>query len=85
MQDLHDAISPYQEEISKVGINAGIAKDGKKVGVSPDAEKCFDCVNSLQREFQAKMSDDLNTASILTGTFQEALKIINGSLKKIKV
>lgn len=84
LQDLHDAISPYQEEISKVGINAGIAKDGKKVGVSPDAEKCFDCVNSLQREFQAKMSDDLNTASILTGTFQEALKIINGSLKKIK-
>ncbi|OMO84627.1 Aminoacyl-tRNA synthetase, class 1a, anticodon-binding protein [Corchorus capsularis] len=52
-------------------------KDGKQPQTPPGAGKCTE---KLQSEFQAKMSDDLNTSLILTGAILDALKLINNLL-----
>lgn len=60
----------------------GTEQKGKTIRITPAAQEC---ISKLRIEFETKMSDDLNTAHILTGAFQEALKFINGSLNTLKV
>lgn len=57
-------------------------QEGKTAQVTSAAQEC---ISKLRSEFQTKMSDDLNTAQILTVAFQEALKFINSSLNMLKV
>ncbi|XP_010526147.1 PREDICTED: cysteine--tRNA ligase 2, cytoplasmic-like [Tarenaya hassleriana] len=72
LQDLVDALLPYREAMSK---------DGGKAQLTSEAK---DIMDKLKTEFEGKMSDDLNTAHILTGAFQDVLKFINSSLGKLK-
>lgn len=78
MQDCEDALSPFQQESLKEGPD----RKSKTARVTPAAQEC---ISKLRSEFQSKMSDDLNTAQILTCAFQEALKFINSSLNILKV
>lgn len=78
MQDCEDALSQHQGE----NLSDGLGKTGKKDPVSSAAEEC---IINLRSEFQTRMADDLNTAHILTGAFQEALKFINSTLTSLKV
>lgn len=59
-----------------------MSEDGGKAEQTPEAK---DIIKKLKSEFEAKMLDDLNTAHILTGAYQDALKFINASLSKLKV
>lgn len=77
LEDCRDALSPSQEG----SLKEGSEQKGKTVRVSPVAQEC---ISKLHSEFKTKMSDDLNTAQILTGAFQEALKFINSSLTMLK-
>ncbi|KAJ7954121.1 Cysteine-tRNA ligase [Quillaja saponaria] len=77
LQDCQDALSPFQEGSESRGTERG----NKPARVTPSA---LDCISKLRSEFQAKMSDDLNTAPILTGAFLEALKVANSSLNMFK-
>ncbi|CAN6929400.1 unnamed protein product [Brassica oleracea] len=72
LQDLDDALLPYRE---------AMAEDGGKAQRTAEAK---DVINKLKSEFEAKMLDDLNTAHILTGAYQDALKFINASIGKLK-
>jgi cysteinyl-tRNA synthetase len=78
LQDCEDALSPFQEG----SLKEGPEQKGKTARVTAAAQEC---ISKLRSEFQSKMSDDLNTAQILTGAFQEALKFINSSLTALKV
>lgn len=78
MQDCEDALSPFQQE----SLKEGPERKSKTARVTPAAQEC---ISKLRSEFQSKMSDDLNTAQILTSAFQEALKFINSSLNILKV
>ncbi|KAG2709374.1 hypothetical protein I3760_05G235600 [Carya illinoinensis] len=77
LQDCEDALSPFQggrlKEVPE--------QKGKTVRITSAAREC---ISNLRSEFQTKMSDDLNTAQILTVAFQEALKFINTSLNMLK-
>ncbi|XP_038907150.1 cysteine--tRNA ligase 2, cytoplasmic [Benincasa hispida] len=77
LQDCEDALSQHQGE----NLTDGLGKTTKKDPVSSAAEEC---ISNLRSEFQTRMADDLNTAHILTGTFQEALKFINSTLASLK-
>uniref|UniRef100_A0A9I9CKH9 cysteine--tRNA ligase n=1 Tax=Cucumis melo TaxID=3656 RepID=A0A9I9CKH9_CUCME len=77
LQDCEDALSQHQGE----NLSDGLGKTGKKDPVSSAAEEC---IINLRSEFQTRMADDLNTAHILTGAFQEALKFINSTLTSLK-
>ncbi|KAE8637532.1 hypothetical protein CSA_022906, partial [Cucumis sativus] len=66
---------------SRENLSDGLGKTGKKDPVSSAAEEC---IINLRSEFQTRMADDLNTAHILTGAFQEALKFINSTLTSLK-
>uniref|UniRef100_A0A1J3FPG3 cysteine--tRNA ligase n=1 Tax=Noccaea caerulescens TaxID=107243 RepID=A0A1J3FPG3_NOCCA len=72
LQDLEEGLLPYREAMSEDGGNAEQTAEAKEI------------INKLKTEFEAKMSDDLNTAHILTGAYQDALKFINASLGKLK-
>ncbi|KAL0843783.1 hypothetical protein Bca101_017029 [Brassica carinata] len=72
LQDLDDALLPYREAMSE---------DGGKAEQTSEAK---DIITNLKREFEAKMSDDLNTPHILTGDYQVALKFINDSIGKLE-
>lgn len=79
LQDCEDALAAFQEEIPKEGLE----QNGKTIQINPaDAQEC---INKLRSEFETKMSDDLSTAHILTGAFQDALKLINSSINAVKV
>lgn len=78
MQDCEEALSQHQGET----LTEGLGKTAKKDPVTSAAEEC---ISNLRSEFQTRMSDDLNTAHILTGAFQEALKFINSTLTSLKV
>lgn len=78
MQDCEDALSPFQEG----SLKEGTEKNGRTVKITPAAQEC---ISKLHNEFETKMCDDLNTAHILTGAFQDALKLINSSLNLLKV
>ncbi|KAL0853892.1 hypothetical protein Bca101_059044 [Brassica carinata] len=58
-----------------------MAEDGGKAQQTAEAK---DIINNLKNEFESKTLDDLNTAHILTGAYQEALKFINASIGKPK-
>ncbi|KAG7981099.1 hypothetical protein I3843_05G214600 [Carya illinoinensis] len=77
LQDCEDALSPFRggslKEVPE--------QKGKTVRITSAAREC---ISNLRSEFQTKMSDDLNTAQILTVAFQEALKFINTSLNMLK-
>ncbi|XP_059452782.1 cysteine--tRNA ligase 2, cytoplasmic [Corylus avellana] len=75
LQDCEDALSPSQEG------SLGPEQKGKTARVTAAAQEC---ISRLRSDFQSKMSDDLNTAQILTVAFQEALKFINSSLNTLK-
>ncbi|XP_050240898.1 cysteine--tRNA ligase 2, cytoplasmic [Quercus robur] len=77
LQDCEDALSPFQQE----SLKEGPERKSKTARVTPAAQEC---ISKLHSEFQSKMSDDLNTAQILTCAFQEALKFINSSLNILK-
>ncbi|KAG6655777.1 hypothetical protein CIPAW_05G239800 [Carya illinoinensis] len=77
LQDCEDALSPFQGGRLK---EVPEQKD-KTVRITSAAREC---ISNLRSEFQTKMSDDLNTAQILTVAFQEALKFINTSLNMLK-
>lgn len=64
---------PFQEE----SLKEGSGQNGNMVAIAADAQRC---ISRLREEFETKMSDDLNTSPLLTGAFQEALKLINSSL-----
>ncbi|CAH8381818.1 unnamed protein product [Eruca vesicaria subsp. sativa] len=72
LQDLDDALLPYQEAMSE---------DGGKAEPTAEAK---DIITKLKSEFDAKMLDDLNTAHILEGAYKDALKFINDSIGKLK-
>ncbi|VVB05863.1 unnamed protein product [Arabis nemorensis] len=67
LEDLVEALSPYREAMCEDGEQTSEAKD---------------VIKKLKREFETKMSDDLNTSHILEGAFQEAMKFTNVSIKK---
>lgn len=73
LQDLVEGLSPYQEALTSEG------------GKAEQTAEAKDIINKLKSEFEAKMLDDLNTAHILTGAYQDALKFVNASLSKLKV
>ncbi|KAI4357789.1 hypothetical protein L6164_001715 [Bauhinia variegata] len=73
LQDCEDALSSFQE--------GNTEQNKKPPKPTPPA---MECIKKLRSEFQAKMSDDLNTAQILTGAFQDALKFVNSSLTSLK-
>ncbi|KAF5450901.1 hypothetical protein F2P56_031216 [Juglans regia] len=77
LQDCEDALSPFQEG----SLKEVPEQKGKTARVTSAAQEC---ISNLRSEFQTKMSDDLNTAQILTVAFQEALKFINSSLNTLK-
>jgi cysteinyl-tRNA synthetase len=79
LQDCEDALSPFQQASLK---DDGPEQKSKTAQITPAAQEC---ISKLRSEFHTKMSDDLNTAQILTGAFQEALKFINSSLNMLKV
>ncbi|XP_010504529.1 PREDICTED: cysteine--tRNA ligase 1, cytoplasmic [Camelina sativa] len=72
LEDLVKALSPYQEEMSE------------GVGKAVQTAEAKDIIKKVKSEFETKMSNDLNTAHILTGAFQDAMKIINVSITKLK-
>ena len=76
LQDIEDALSSFQ---------GGPELPSKNKGGSEQNKKDTDCIKIVRSEFHAKMSDDLNTAQILTGAFQDALKFANSSLTALKV
>uniref|UniRef100_A0A2N9FP88 cysteine--tRNA ligase n=1 Tax=Fagus sylvatica TaxID=28930 RepID=A0A2N9FP88_FAGSY len=78
LQDCEDALSPFQQASLK---DDGPEQKSKTAQITPAAQEC---ISKLRSEFHTKMSDDLNTAQILTGAFQEALKFINSSLNMLK-
>lgn len=41
-------------------------------------------IKKVKSEFEAKISDDLNTSPILTAAFQDAMEFINVSITKLK-
>ena len=53
-------------------------------GKSEQTAEAKDIINKLKSEFEGKMLDDLNTAHILTGYYQVALKFINDSIGKLE-
>lgn len=58
-------------------------QSGRTIQINPaDAREC---ISKLRTEFETKMSDDMSTAHILTGAFQDALKLINSSINAVKV
>lgn len=77
LQDCEDALSPFQEG----SLKEGTEKNDRTVKITPAAQEC---ISKLHNEFETKMCDDLNTAHILTGAFQDALKLINSSLNLLK-
>ncbi|KAK9998255.1 hypothetical protein SO802_017858 [Lithocarpus litseifolius] len=77
LQDCEDVLSPFQQE----SLKEGPERKSKTARVTPAAQEC---ISKLRSEFQSKMSDDLNTAQILTCAFQDALKFINSSLNILK-
>lgn len=79
LQDCEDALTAFQEGNPKEGAEP----NGKTIQIDPkDAQEC---ITKLSTEFESKMSDDMNTAHILTGAFQDALKLINSSINAVKV
>lgn len=74
LSDLEDALLPFQEKSLK-------EPNAKPAKITNEAQGCL---RELHNEFHSKMSDDMNTAHILTGAFREALKFANNSLKKLK-
>ncbi|CAL0300302.1 unnamed protein product [Lupinus luteus] len=73
LQDCKDALSSFQQEGTE---------ENKKAPQVEEAAK--ECIKKMRIEFQTKMSDDLQTPVIITGSIQEALKYINNCLKKLK-
>nr|QDJ95143.1 cysteinyl-tRNA synthetase [Astragalus bisulcatus] len=70
LQDCKDALAPLVQ---------GETEKKEKIN-----EAAKDCIKKLSVEFQTKMSDDLQTPVILTGSLQDALKLVNSSLKMLK-
>ncbi|KAL6193083.1 hypothetical protein ACLB2K_034167 [Fragaria x ananassa] len=77
LQECEDALSPFQDGAQKEGAE----QNGRPVKITQEAEGL---ISKLLNEFETKMSDDLNTASILTGAFQDALRYININMKPLK-
>ncbi|KAL5553137.1 hypothetical protein UlMin_040538 [Ulmus minor] len=77
LQDCEDGLSSLQEG------KEGTEQNGMTVQIDPDVAQ--NCISKLRNEFETKLSDDLNTAQILTGAFQDALKLMNGSFVKRKL
>ncbi|KAM5567763.1 cysteine--tRNA ligase 2, cytoplasmic [Rosa sericea] len=77
LQECEDALSPFQDGAQKEGAE----QNGRTVRITQEAEVL---ISKLKKEFETKMSDDLNSANILTGAFQDALRFINTSLKPLK-
>lgn len=71
---MEDALSSFREGNLK-------EQNAKPAKITNEAQGCL---LELHNEFHSKMSDDMNTAHILTGAFREALKFANNSLKKLK-
>ncbi|KAL2546409.1 Cysteinyl-tRNA synthetase [Forsythia ovata] len=69
LQDCEDALSALNEEAEK---------NGK---IIPAAQEC---ITKLHEEFEAKLSDDLHTPSILNYALQESLRFMNSSLNMLK-
>lgn len=78
MEDCEGALSQFHEVIPKEDAE----QNSKKVKITPASQEC---ISKLRSDFESKMSDDLNTAHILTGAFQDALKLINSSVTTLKV
>ncbi|KAK9934719.1 hypothetical protein M0R45_021853 [Rubus argutus] len=77
LQDCEDALSPFRDGTQKEATE----QNSKTVRITQEAQVL---ISKLKNEFQTKMSDDLNTANILTGAFQDALRFMNNSLKPLK-
>ncbi|GKV46522.1 hypothetical protein SLEP1_g53500 [Rubroshorea leprosula] len=77
LSDCEDALSSFQQ---------GSLKDATKQNEESaqiTAEAQF-CIRKLHSEFNDKMSDNLDTSTILKGVLQEVLKLANDSLTKLK-
>ncbi|KAG9156871.1 hypothetical protein Leryth_024482 [Lithospermum erythrorhizon] len=72
LQDCKDALAllPDRKEASN-----------GKTKISAAAKEC---ISKLHNEFEAKLSDDLHTPTILNSTLQEALSYINNSVSQLK-
>ncbi|CAA3019473.1 cysteine--tRNA ligase 2, cytoplasmic [Olea europaea subsp. europaea] len=69
LQDCEEALLELKEEAEK---------NGK---ISPAAQEC---ITKLHEEFEAKLSDDLHTPTILNSALQESLRFMNSSLNMLK-
>ncbi|XP_031385301.1 cysteine--tRNA ligase 2, cytoplasmic-like [Punica granatum] len=76
IHDSEDALSTFKQEIEST--EQPNDETGKLL---PAAQEC---TSKLWREFYSKMSDDLSTAHILSGAFQDALKFLNSNLNTLK-
>ncbi|CAN8232998.1 unnamed protein product [Cochlearia groenlandica] len=73
LQDLDEALLPYREAITS-----------EEVQKAEPTQEAKEIINKMKTEFESKMLDDLSTAHILTGAYQDSLKFINASLGKLK-
>ncbi|EPS58790.1 hypothetical protein M569_16023 [Genlisea aurea] len=75
-QTLHDC------EVALSGFEESASESGKKIRISPAAQES---INKLRDEFEAKLSDDLHTPTVLNSSLQEALRFMNTCMNTLKV
>ncbi|GAV68982.1 LOW QUALITY PROTEIN: tRNA-synt_1e domain-containing protein, partial [Cephalotus follicularis] len=74
LQDCEDALRTFQE-------GSPTEQSGKIARIDPTAQSC---IADLRKDFENKLSDDLNTSHILSGAFQEALRCMNSLMNRLK-
>ncbi|KAL0890217.1 hypothetical protein Bca101_014200 [Brassica carinata] len=72
LQDLVEALAPYQEALKE---------KNRKYKQTSEAQ---DAIKILWRDFEEKMSDDLNSPPILRGAFPRTMKLIKVLITKLK-
>ncbi|EOA19225.1 hypothetical protein CARUB_v100078001mg, partial [Capsella rubella] len=72
LQSLTEALSPHQEAISRDGTETDQTAKAKAI------------IKNVKSHFETQMSDDLNTAKLLSGSFQDAMGFISTSIIKLK-
>lgn len=72
LQDLVEAVAPYQEALKE---------KNRKYKQTSEAQ---DAIKILWRDFEEKMSDDLNSPPILRGAFPRTMKLIKVLITKLE-
>ncbi|GLT34429.1 hypothetical protein SLA2020_089430 [Shorea laevis] len=77
LSDCEDALSSFQER----SLKDATKQNEESAQITAEAQFC---IRKLHSEFNDKMSDNLDTSTILKGVLQEVLKLANDSLTKVK-